>query len=380
MNDNPNKTYYQRVYSKLHASEQLKERLINMNDPIHPSTRPSRKTAWKTAAAAILLAAALPTGAYAANHYWGITDFFKHAGNKLPKEAEHLIETDIAQTQNDPGSAANTPDGSGSIPSGKLPVSFTVQEALCDSGTLSVIVEAKAAESGKYLLVPDDCTTEEDSAESIGIHEDISIGAYAKEKGLEILYINSGFAPESPFSPGACHISAKSIQDDTLSIFIQADRASSDTCLNAVLSHTIRPGSGSSAEIMKTSSSFLLKDNSTSRKTVYRPKTSGHIQGTEANVQSVTIEQTEIFTYVDIYYRNPQAAAETDGLSFSITDSSNAAWNERSGRGIIQLADGTYFLRLCYDKTNLPKTCMLHAFDYLEKTTYGQIELVPVQN
>ena len=350
-----------------------------MNDPIHPSTRPSRKTAWKTAAAAVLLAAALPTGAYAANHYWGITDFFKHAGNKLPKEAEHLIETDIAQTQNDPGSAANTPDGSGSIPSGNLPVSFTVQEALCDSGTLSVIVEAKAAESGKYLLVPDDCTTEEDSAESIGIHEDISIGAYAKEKGLEILYINSGFAPESPFSPGACHISAKSIQDDTLSIFIQADRASSDTSLNAVLSHTIRPGSGS-AEIMKTSSSFLLKDKSTSRKTVYRPKTSGHIQGTEANVQSVTIEQTEVFTYVDIYYRNPQAAAETDGLSFSITDSSNAAWNERSGRGIIQLADGTYCLRLCYDKTNLPKTCMLHAFDYLEKTTYGQIELVPVQN
>ncbi len=346
MNDNPNKTYYQRVYSNLHASEQLKERLINMNDPIHPSTRPSRKTAWKTAAAAILLAAALPTGAYAANHYWGIPDFFKHTG---------------------------------SIPSGKLPVSFTVQEVLCDSGTVSVIVEAKAAESGKYLLVPDDCTTEEDSAESIGIHEDISIGAYAKEKGLEILYINSGFAPESPFSPGACHISAKSIQDDTLSIFIQADRASSDTCLNAVLSHTIRPGSGS-AEIMKTSSSFLLKDKSTSRKTVYRPKTSGHIQGTEANVQSVTIEQTEIFTYVDIYYRNPQAAAETDGLSFSITDSSNAAWNDRSGRGIIPLADGTYCLRLCYDKTNLPKTCMLVAFDYLEKTTYGQIELVPVQN
>lgn len=368
MSDNPNKTYYQRVYRQLHASEQFKERLITMNHtPNHTQTKKHpRSSAYKAAAAAVILAAALPTGAYAANHYWGITDFFKQSGKELPKEAGHLIETDLTQTP-------KPSDTNGASDTISTPVTFTVREALCDSGTVNIVIEAKAAESGKYLLVPDDCTTETDSVETLGIHEDISIGDYARSKCLEILYISSGFAPDSPFFPGACHISAKSIQDDTLSVFISADREASDTDLNAVLSHTIRPASGT--ETITASSSFLLADKSTSRTARYRPKTSGDIPGTNAAVQSVTIEQTEVFTYVDIYYQNAQAVPGDGGLYFSVSDGSGTEWEERSGRGTLQLADGTYCLRLCYDKMEFPETCFLNVFDGFGESVYGEIEL-----
>lgn len=374
-----NRTYYQSVYGQIHASEELKERLINMNKMSKSRTsKATRRITWKAAAAAAALAIVLPTGAYAADHYWGITDFFRQSGHTLTDEAGRLVETDIAQTPQKTGAETEPLDGTDQSAS-ELPVTFTVQEALCDSGTVNIVIEAKAAESGRYLLVPDHCISEEDSVEDIGIHEDTSIGAYAKAKGLEILYVNSGFAPYSPFFPASCEYSSKSVQDDILNLFISADREKSDIDLNAVLSHSIRPAAGSDQETLKAFSTCELKDMSTSRMYAYLPKESGTVPTTQAVVQKVTMEQTEVNTYVDIYYQNPQGMEEDNGLYFAVVDDSGNEWPFKSGRGIVQQKDGSYCLRLCYDKTELPKNCVLKAYDYIEKNIYGQIVLMQTE-
>lgn len=372
-----NKMYYQSVYEQIHASENFKERLIHMNnykENNRKHTKSNRRLTWKAAAAAIVLAAALPTAAYAANHYFGIADFFRQSGQPLSEDAGRLIETDIKQSPSKSGAET----GNAEKTNEKLPVSFTVQEALCDSGTVSIVIEAKAAVSGRYLLVPDDCTTEEDSVENIGIHEDRSIGAYARAKGLEILYVSTSFGSDSPFSPSVCHYSSKSIQDDTLALFISADRSAYDTDLNTVLSHTVRPASSNKADagILRTSSSFELRDKSQSRTVSYSPKDSGIIPGTQASVQKVTMEQTEVFTYADIFYQNPQGSEADDGLSFDVLGDDGNEWVLKEGRGIAQKEDGSYCVRLCFDAKELPERCVLNAYDCFEDEVYGQIVMV----
>ncbi len=75
-----NKEYYKKVYSQIHASCELQERLMDMGEQKEireellkkQRSRRGRQLAWRVAAAAAVMAVAVPTGAYAANqisHY-----------------------------------------------------------------------------------------------------------------------------------------------------------------------------------------------------------------------------------------------------------------------------------------------------------------------
>ncbi len=390
-NRDSNRNYYQHMYGQIHATDELKERLIQMNTTRQNHKKPPRRMTWKAAAAVAALCVTLPSGAYAANHYFGITEFFSASGHALDEEANKLIETNIPQTsekspaqdrpqnhnpKNDP--IPNTDSAtSGSETPDSIPVSFTVQEALCDSGSVHIIVTAKASETGTYLLVPDDLTEETDSVENIGIHEDLSIRDYAKANGLEILYVGTGFQADSPFSPAVCSFSSKSETDGTLSTIVSADRTESDTDLHAILTHTVRPANTENAahNMWRTSTAFTLDDKSTSKLRTYRPKDSTVIPGTQAHVQKVLMEQTEVATYVTVYYTNPQKT-EDDGLYFGILDANGKEWALKGGRGIEQKKDGSYCLYLTYNRTELPRSFELKAFDYLEKNTFGKLTLM----
>lgn len=386
-----NRNYYQRMYNQIHASDKLKERLIHMKtnteqSPIQMpySTQTSvsftdkstchkkRRFTWKTAAAAIILAIAVPGGALAASHYIGLAGFFSESGHTLPEDGEKLIETDISQ----------------SVPSGtseELPVTFSVKEALCDSGEINIAIEAKAAESGKYLLVPD-WAIEPDIdpvSDILQIQEDKTIAEYASEKGLELMYVNCGFHPDSSFELSSSSYSCKSKQDDTLVMFISANRINTntttkaDTTLDIVMTYTMLPESDYKAgkDFIKSSASFTLQDKSTLETTVYQADNSS-IPETDIRITGVTMSQTEIHTYVDIAYENPSAQLDTDGFGFRIKDSSTGQeWNFSSGSGIEQTGDGTFHTRLSYDRTKLPQECILEIYGTSEKNVYGQITL-----
>jgi len=188
--NNTNKKYYKRVYDKVHASDGLRERVLNMGDS-HlekdytegAGQRKRKKSycrAWRVAAAVAVLAMVVPTSVYAAVQHWGIGDFFNIVNNTLTKEASELIERDVVQTEDKEGKEG-------------MPVDFKVKEALCDRGSVSIVLEAKVKEKGKYLLV-DTMSLPSDPVSNLGIKEEKTIGEYAKDKGLQLLRIGHGFA------------------------------------------------------------------------------------------------------------------------------------------------------------------------------------------
>lgn len=366
---NANQIYYQQMYDKIHASKALQERLIDMykmnadNNTWmqHKTTSKKgvRRNTWKVAAAVAALSIVIPTGVYAANHYFGIADFFSQTGQELSEDANKLIETDIVQIP-DKETAA------------KIPVTFTVQEALCDSGTVNIVVQAKANESGKYLLVPQDAL-ETDSMENLGLDSTQTISEYAKEKNLEILYVNSGFKVGSPFFPGVCSGYTKSIQDDILAIGITAEREADDTELDVLFENAV--WKSGSEDIIKTTSSFQLQDSSSSKVVSYKANGSMEVPGTSAIVTNVEMEKTEVHTYVTVYYTNKQADWD-DGMTFRIKDSRNEnTWQLSTGSGVEDLGNGNYRQRMTYDAIDFPDQCILEAFDCWEKNIYGQFEI-----
>lgn len=337
----------------------------------HKTGRKSRKHAriktWKAAAAAAALCAAVPLSAYAAGRYFGISAFFSQLRLELTDDANQLIETDIAQTTREESGEA-------------FPVSFTVQEALCDSGSVNIVIEAQAAEKDKYLLVTNDCTPEDNVAD-IGIQGEGSLGDYAKSKGLEILYVSSGFQTGSPFFPASCSRVSKSVQDGTLDIFLSADRAQDDTDLDVIMTHTIRPASAEDEnDVLKTSTSFALNDASSSLTAAYHAQGSLDVPGTEVTVTNVSMEKTELRTYVKIYYTDTRENMD-NGLYFRIKDSSDSKeWPFVGGGGIERLDDnGGRCLSLTYEAREFPEKCVLEAYDCMEKQIYGQMELVQVK-
>lgn len=369
MNDT-NRDYYKRMYDKIHASEELQERLINMKKnnvteyQLAQNGKQAKKkagsSAWKVAAAVVALSVIIPTGVYAAGHYFGISDFFKQNGHKLTADADKLIEKNIPQT-----TEKNTSE--------EMPVTFTVQEALCDSGAVRVVIEVKAKESGRYLLVPQDAL-ETDSLENIGITGQGTIGEYAKKKNLEILYVGSGFQDGSPFFPDVSSYSEKFLSDDTMAICVTAERTPEDTDLDVIMMNTVRRAG--SDDIIRTTTSFGLQDGSSSEEVMYAVSGSMEVPGTQAVITKVVMEKTEVSTYVTVYYTDPQGESDEDGLVFRMKDKPGEnTWHEDGGSGVISLGNGSYKQRMVYDAVDFPKECTLEAFNCWEKNIYGQFEL-----
>lgn len=266
-----------------------------------------------------------------------------------------------------------------------LPVTFQVQEALCDSGQVNIVVDAKAAESGRYLLVPDWCVDPEiDSVQDLNIQgnsqEDMPIAKYAQTKNQEILFVNTGFSPDSPYSPTNCSYACITLPDGTLRMFLSADRAASDTSLNITMSHIIRLPSENQADtgLIKTSTTFSLEDKSSSKKASYQAQ--GTVEGASATITNVSMEQTQLHTYIDLTYTDANAQNEAYDLSFQVKDSQTGSyWQLEGGLGIEPLADGTFHTRLVFENKELPQQCQLELNSISEKKRYGEITLTRIE-
>lgn len=359
-----NRGYYQQMYDKIHISTDLEERLMDMyqlnsDNNLWKQKKSPRRRAWKVVAAVAALSIIVPTGAYAASHYFGIASFFSQTGRELNEDASQLIEKEITQIPEEETAS-------------KMPVTFTVQEALCDSGTVNIVVEAKANERGKYLLVPQDAL-DSDSVQNLGIEGTKTIAEYAKEKNLEILYVNSGFKVGSPYSPGVSSYYNKSLQDDVMEIGITAERDKDDTELDVVFENAV--WKSGSDDVKKTDTVFHLQDNSSSEIASYDMKGDKEVPGTQSVITKVEMEKTEVHTYVTVYYTNAQPEVD-DGLVFRIRDNSNGdSWQMDSGSGVEDLGNGEYCQRMVYAAVDFPAQCILEAFDCYEKNIYGEFEI-----
>lgn len=319
-------------------------------------------------AAALVLAAVtlLGTGAYAAGRYFGILDFLRGSGNEAalpPVEAEELIvpvaESEQEKTQVTEGMSAD----------------YTVKEAMCDSDTVYVVLEAKAKEEGRYFFVPEDAC-KEDSVREFGIDSNLSVAEYAASKGLAIKHVNAGIVNTEELGIAASTIYFRSVEDDVMDIMVEAGKTEKGETLDMVCTGICwEEGMTDMEDIERTEIRFALMDISGAEATDYVPAGSGEIPGTDALIEKAQVIQTKLGTYLEIVYRD-ESGESYAGPCFRISDGPGTERRIRTGSGTELLENGEFFWRMSLEKTEFGDSITLEAYDEETKEVYGTFELV----
>lgn len=319
-------------------------------------------------AAVLVLAAVtlLGTGAYAAEKYFGILDFLRGSGNESavpPVEAEELIVT-VPQNGQDRKEDA---DG--------MPADYTVREAMCDSDSIYVVLEAKAKERGRCFFVPEDACGE-DSVRNFGVDSDLSVEEYAASKNLEVKHVNAGIVNTDELGIAASAIYFQSVDDDVMDIMVECGKTQKEKTLDVVCTGIVWDESMTSMEdILRTEIRFTLEDISDSEAAAYVPAGTAKIPGTDAVIEKAEVVQTKLGTYLEIIYKR-EADDGFPGPCFRIAGGVTGTEHRiRMGSGTEILENGEYFWRLSLEKTEFGDSISLEAYDEETKEVLGTIVL-----
>lgn len=328
--------------------------------------RSAGMSALKAAALVLISVTLLGTGAYAAGRYFGILDFLKGNGNAgavPPVEAEELIvpvpEDAQQKTEITEGMAAD----------------YTVKEAMCDSESIYVVLEARAKERGRYLFVPEDAVAE-DPVRNWGIDSDLSAGEYAASKNLEIMHVNGAIQNTDELGIAVSTIYFQWVEDDVMDIMVECGKTEKGETLDVVCTGILWNESMTDMEdILRTEIRFSLTDISNAEAIAYEPAGQAEIPGSSAVIRKAEVIQTKLGTYVEMIYQcddtenfnvHPLRLAGDDGQEHII----------RMPSGTEILGNGEYFFKMCLEKRELGDSILLEAYDEETKEVYGTIELV----
>lgn len=310
------------------------------------------------AAAAIVCMLALGGGAaYAAEHF-GLLDFVGRLRDEIPEDATDLIETVNQQEF--------VKETDGSI------IDCKVKEALCDSESISIVYEVSAKEKGKYLFVPTDALPEDSMLDWSDV-ADITAAEYAAEKGLTIVYIGGGIQNREELGIAESSMDFRSVSDDVMDIYVRSGKDTDTKNMEVSCIATARISD--SDKVMRNEVHFTLEDKSSSEISVYKPESP---EGNDVyTIQRVEVIQTDLKTYVDIFYKvlDPEAESEL-GIFFRILDENGEEQECVGGSGEVRQADGTEHIRLDLNKTDIGDHLILEGFDISEKTKYERTTLV----
>lgn len=321
----------------------------------------------KAAALILVSVTLLGTGAYAAGRHFGILDFLRGSGGTgalPPVEAEELIvpvtEEEQEKTELTEGMLAD----------------YTVKEAMCDSDSIYVVLEARAKERGRYFFVPEDAIAE-DPVSDWGIASDMSAGEYAAAKNLEMMHVNASIQNKDELGIAVSTIYFQSAEDDVMDIMIECGKTVKEQTLNVVCTGILWDGTMTSVEdILRTEIRFSLTDISGAAAVSYVPAGTSEIPGTGAVIEKAEVIQTKLGTYLEILYRDDTKDFYA-GPSFRLADESAGEEHRiRMPSGTEILKDGEYFWKLSLEKTEFGDSIMVEAYDAETRETYGTIELV----
>lgn len=321
----------------------------------------------KAAALVLVSVTLLGTGAYAAGKHFGILDFLKGNGNTgavPPVEAEELIvpvsEKEQEKTELTEGMAAD----------------YMVKEAMCDSESIYVVLEAKAKERGRYLFVPEDAVAE-DSVRDWGIDSDLSASEYAASKNLEIMHVNAGIQNTDELGIAVSTIYFQWVEDDVMDIMVECGKTEKGATLDVVCTGILwNEGMTNMEDILRTEIRFTLTDLSGAEAAAYVPSGTQEVPGTNAVIERAELIQTKLGTYVEILYRDDSEGGY-GGPCFRLAgDSAGKEHRIRMASGTEILREGEYFWKLCLEKQELGDHILLEAYDAETEEVYGTIELV----
>lgn len=338
------------------------------------SSKKYRKNRGKTgmsylkAAVLILVSVTLlGTGAYAAEKYFGILDFLGGSGNTgavPPVEAEELIVPVTKEQQEKT-----------EITEGML-ADYTVKEAMCDSDSIYVVLEARAKEAGRYFFIPEDAIAE-DLVSDWGMDGDISAGEYAASKNLEIMHVNAGIQNTDELGIAVSTIYFQSVDDDVMDIMIECGKTAEEQTLEVVCTGILWDDSMESMDdIMRTEIRFELTDISDSASTAYVPAGNAEIPGTAAVIESAEVTQTKLGTYLEILFRDDSEDFYMGPCFRLAGESLGEEHRIRMPSGTEALENGEYFWKLSLEKMEFGDSILLEAYDAETKEVYGTFELV----
>lgn len=327
---------------------------------------PAGVRALKAAALVLASVTLLGTGAYAAGKYFGILDFLRgngSAGAMPPAKAESLIvpvaEEEQQKTEITEGMAAD----------------YTVKEAMCDSESIYVVLEARAKERGRYFFVPEDAAAE-DPVRNWGVDSDLSAGEYAAEKNLEIMHANAGIQNTDELGIAVSAIYFQWVEDDVMDIMIECGKTVKEQTLDVVCTGILWNESMTDMEdILRTEIRFSLTDISNAEAIAYEPADTAEIPGSSAVIEKAEVIQTKLGTYVEVIYRdNDTENFDIHSLRLAGSDGQEHIIRMPSGTEI--LGNGEYFFKMYLEKRELGDSILLEAYDEETKEVYGTIELV----
>lgn len=329
-----------------------------------------RKTGMSYLKAAVLILVSvtvLGTGAYAAEKYFGILDFLRGNGNAgavPPVEAEELI-VPVAEKQQEKTE----------VTEGML-ADYTVKEAMCDSDSIYVVLEARAKEAGRYFFIPEDAVAE-DFVSDWGMEGDISAGEYAASKNLEIVHVNAGIQNTDELGIAVSTIYFQSVDDDVMDIMIECGKTVKEQTLDVVCTGIVWDENMTGMDdIMRTEIRFTLTDISDSAATAYVPAGSAEIPGTMAVIERAEVTQTKLGTYLKILYRDDSENLYA-GPCFRLAGGKTGEEHRiRMASGTEILENGEYFWKLSLEKTEFGDSILLEVYNAETKEVYGTFELV----
>ena len=195
---------------------------------------------------------------------------------------------------------------------------------------------------------------------------------YATEKGLTIVNIGGGIRNTDELGVVEQSIDFLSVNDDVMDICVTCGKAEEGTSMDVTMLATAHVSG--SEEVMRLQSDFVLQDMSTTTMTTYlcRERAPGE-QFFE--IEKADVIQTELGTYVDIYYSNTKGDDPEDGLAFRIVDQTGKAYESTGGSGVICVENGLYRQRCMLNKCEIGETLYVEAFDCWGKEVYGVTEL-----
>ena len=349
---------------KGYQKEERTGKVINGTDRIGKiSTRKkSRKKNWKRSLI-LSFADVMAFGAtvFAAEKYIGISSFFGAANTKMPEEVQEMIEKEPVQQEE-----------------GDSILTYTVKEALCDKNSVRVVVEARAKERGKYLLVGEDFN-DEDLVSDLGMESDKTIGEYAKEKGLTVVKVGASFDYNSNLGIISAVRDYKSEEEDVLYIYSSAGKANQGgNLMVSCVGTAALPDAKSTEDIMRTTITFQMEDKSQGTTVTYVPEDPQKDAVTadgKIKILSADVEQTEIANYVTVHYilmgkdfTYFLEAADAEGNSWT--------WSDIGGGGDEKPQTGQEAIwRLTYEKADLTDEIGIFAYDYENNITYETVKM-----
>lgn len=346
-----NKDKYKKVFNVLTASEEF---VVEVETLKNKKKRNHRKNI-AAAVAVCIVAGTAGTGVYAAMRHWGILDFAVENSVNVPEEAAEYIQREINTIQD----------------SNETIFECTVKEGLADSQNITVVFEVSAKEANKYLFIPADAMPENLMSEWYD-NSQMTAGKYAEEKGLTIVRIGGGISNREELGIAVETVAFKSVSDDIMDIFVTCGKTEESKNLPVEIWATAQIFGNEN--IMKLQSEFELQSLSETACVTYGNETQ-ETEGTFFRIEKAKVYQTELRTYLELYYSNEQGKNLNDGLSFRLVDQTGKEYNIIGGSGIESIGESQYKIQYMFNKCEMNDNLYIEAFDCLNGKVYGVTEL-----